>query len=234
MTVLAIPIAFAVSILRYRLWDIDLVIKRALVYTALTAILAGLYSATIAFSQRVLVAFTGTTSDAAIVFTVLVVGSAFTPVKSGLQSIVDRYVKELPDPTQNVRAFGEQVRSLVELIDIEQITRRTLDEAIRAFDARGGAVYLLVNEQPRLVHVEGEWTQTEGMGVWLQSDGARYGWVVLGPRRNGMEYSERDHRVLTDIVALVARAIRLVQGARMGHSVCVSDGSVGPARGGLS
>jgi hypothetical protein len=64
-----IPVAFAASILRYRLWDIDLVLNRALVYAILTTVLAGMYTTSITLSQRLFVALTGEKSDAAIVLT---------------------------------------------------------------------------------------------------------------------------------------------------------------------
>lgn len=87
------PIAAAVAVLRHRLYDIDLIISRALVYIPLTGILGGMYTAGVAASQRVFVALTGNQSDAAIVITTLVLASAFTPIKNSLQAIVDRRFK---------------------------------------------------------------------------------------------------------------------------------------------
>jgi class 3 adenylate cyclase/tetratricopeptide (TPR) repeat protein len=93
VVLLVIPAAFAVSVLRYRLWDIDLIINRALVYGTLAAIVGGTFPTTIAVSQRLSVAFAGETSDAAIVLAVVVVGSIFTSAKGRLQALVDRHLK---------------------------------------------------------------------------------------------------------------------------------------------
>jgi len=82
--------AFGVAILRYRLYDIDLVINRTFVYGALTAILAGLYTASITLSQRAFMALTGERSDAAIVITTLVVAATFTPIKQRLERVASR------------------------------------------------------------------------------------------------------------------------------------------------
>jgi hypothetical protein len=82
--------AVAIAILRYRLYEIDLIINRTLVYGALSAVLAGVYAASITLSQRLFVAVTGERSDAAIVLTTLIVTSTFTPLKTRLQAIVDR------------------------------------------------------------------------------------------------------------------------------------------------
>ncbi len=85
-----VPVAAGVAILRYRLYEIDLIISRTIVYGVLTAILAGVYTASITLSQRVFVAVTGEKSDGAIVLTTLIVVSTFTPLKTRLQALVDR------------------------------------------------------------------------------------------------------------------------------------------------
>ena len=83
----------------------------------LTAIVAGIYTASIALSQRLLAA-TGQKSDMAIVLTTLVVVVVFTPIKNAVQATVDRRFKEVPqahelppsagnDPTELLRKLGE-------------------------------------------------------------------------------------------------------------------------------
>jgi hypothetical protein len=85
-----LPVAAAIAILRHRLYDIDLIINRALVYIPLTAIVGGLYTGGVAFGQRVFVTVTGDRSDAAIVITTLVIASLFTHIRNALQGFVDR------------------------------------------------------------------------------------------------------------------------------------------------
>ena len=86
----AFPLAAAFAISRYRLFDVDVVIGRTLVYLPLMAILGGMYTSAIALFQRIFVAVTGSESDAAIVLTILVVGSVFTPLRGSLERAVDR------------------------------------------------------------------------------------------------------------------------------------------------
>jgi hypothetical protein len=82
----ALPIAIGIAIMRYRLYEIERLVNRTVVYGALTALLAGLYSASITLSQRVFLGLTGETSDAAIVITTLVVAWAYTPVRKRLET----------------------------------------------------------------------------------------------------------------------------------------------------
>jgi hypothetical protein len=88
-----LPVAAAVAILRHRLYDIDLILNRALVYIPLTGILGGLYAAGVALFQRLFTAVTGDKSDGAVVITTLVLAGMFTPIKNWLQTFVDRHFK---------------------------------------------------------------------------------------------------------------------------------------------
>jgi hypothetical protein len=87
------PVAVAIAITRSDLFDIDLIIGRTLVYVPLTAILAGMYAALVAFLQRVFVALTGDTSDAVVMLSTLVLAAAFTPVRQTLDGFVERHFR---------------------------------------------------------------------------------------------------------------------------------------------
>ncbi|MBI2845592.1 MAG: GAF domain-containing protein [Chloroflexi bacterium] len=204
-----LPVSIGIAILKYRLYDIDLIINRTLVYGSLTAILAGVYTASIGLFQRLFVAITGEKSDAAIVLTTLVVAAAFTPAKTSLQTIVDKRFKEVSDPTKALRDFGEQVRSGIWVIDVRSLTRRLLDEVATAFTAQSGAVYLDKDMQKEPTHTFGEWHGEAKMRVPLESDGTRYGFLALGVRKSGLDYTPQDRESLQQIASLVSQAIRL-------------------------
>jgi hypothetical protein len=92
-----LPIAAAVAVLRHRLYDIDLILKRAFVYIPLTGILGGMYAAGVALFQRVFQTVTGDKSDAAVVITTLVLAGMFTPIRNAIQAFVDhRFKPEAP------------------------------------------------------------------------------------------------------------------------------------------
>jgi len=91
-----IPISVGIAVTRYHLYEIDHLINRTLVYVPLTALLAGLYAATVALLQRVFQSVTGDKSDAAIIISTLILASVFTPLRKWLEGIVERRFK--PDP----------------------------------------------------------------------------------------------------------------------------------------
>jgi len=84
-----VPAAIGVAILRYHLYEIDVLISRTLVWVPLTALLGGGYAALVALLQRVFVNLTGDRSDAAVIISTLVLASLFTPVRRVLDSVVD-------------------------------------------------------------------------------------------------------------------------------------------------
>jgi len=124
--------AIAMAILRYRLYEIDVIINRTIVYGALSAILAGVYTASIALSQRLFVSLTGERSDAAIVLTTLVVVSLFTPVKTRLQLVVDRRLKAatIVPPTSGRRLQDTADPGLPG--ELDSLIERAVDRALAA------------------------------------------------------------------------------------------------------
>ena len=113
--VTALPVAVGIAILRYRLYEIDVIINRTLVYGLLTAALAGLYTAALAFFQRLFVAVTGQGSDLAIVMTLFVLATVFTPIKTSLQTAVDARIKTTPTPGGSSSTGVDDLVKLAEL-----------------------------------------------------------------------------------------------------------------------
>jgi len=111
--VTALPVAVGIAILRHRLYDIDLIINKTIVYILLTAVLGGVYTGAVAFFQRLFVATTGQSSDIAIVATLFVLATVFTPIKNTLQENVDRRVRPKREP--GGRSAIDDLVSLAEL-----------------------------------------------------------------------------------------------------------------------
>jgi hypothetical protein len=137
-----LPIAAGIAVLRYGLYEIDTIINRALVYGLLSAVLAGLYTASIGLMQRVSHGLTGADSDAAIVLTTLIVVTAFTPIKTRLQAIVDRKFKENVDQRARIEAFTSELDSRLWPLDRKRVLTRFLEVAVAACDVAGGRIEL--------------------------------------------------------------------------------------------
>jgi hypothetical protein len=105
-----LPIAVGIAVTRYRLYEIDHLINRTLVYVPLTALLAGLYAATVTLLQRVFQSVTGDKSDAAIIISTLILASVFTPVRKWLEGIVEHRFK----PAASAVAHGVSINTSAE------------------------------------------------------------------------------------------------------------------------
>jgi len=134
VAVALVPIAIGVAILRYHLYDIDLIINRTLVWVPLTASLGGLYAALVSLLQRVFVNLTGDRSDAAIVISTLVLAGTFTPARRVLDGIVDkrfRAASPSAGPTDDVRAAA-LVDNPVLVDRMERIAERVARDVVRS------------------------------------------------------------------------------------------------------
>ncbi|MDQ4075400.1 MAG: hypothetical protein M3220_04045 [Chloroflexota bacterium] len=112
---LLIPLSIAASIFRYRLYDIDLLINKTLVYSALTVALALAYFGSVVLFQQVLNPLTAS-SDFAIIVSTLTIAALFNPLRQRIQDFIDRrFYRRKYDAQQVLAAFGQTVREEVEL-----------------------------------------------------------------------------------------------------------------------
>lgn len=134
LVMLPIPISIGVAVLRSGLFDIDIVINRALVYGALTISLAGTYLASVVSLQYVLRVLTGSDSQLAIVASTLAIATMFVPLRRRIQSFIDRrFYRSKYDASKTLEAFSKRLRDETNLdelgVDLISVTRQTVHPA---------------------------------------------------------------------------------------------------------
>jgi hypothetical protein len=129
-----LPIAAGIAILRYRLYDIDVIINRTLVYGALTAALALVYVGSIVLLQGLFRALTGETSQLAVVASTLAIAALFVPLRRRVQAFIDRrFYRRKYDVAKTLQAFNAKLRDDVDLDsvteDLVEVVKETMQPA---------------------------------------------------------------------------------------------------------
>ena len=196
----SMPIAIGIAITRYRLYDIDRLINRALVYGSLTAILAGVFTAGVGLAQRLFINATGETSDGAIVGTTLVVATLYAPLRKRLETLVDRRFKF---EQARFGAYRDELSKALTIREPERAALRLIGEAVRELELVGGAV---LARDERVVAIAGMWPAQPVVRVPIRHGGEILHVLALGPRRDGDKPNPREVADLESLAELVAAA----------------------------
>ena len=130
LALLTFPLSIAVSVLRYRLWDIDLLVNRALVYGSLTATLGAAYVASVVLLQQVFSPVTERSSIAVAVST-LAFAALFRPARDRFQETIDRrFNRRKYNAEQTIVAFSSRLRHEVNLDSLADDLLRVVDETM--------------------------------------------------------------------------------------------------------
>ena len=112
----AVPIAVGFAVLKYRLYDIDVVINRTLVYGSLTGVLALVYLGSVVMLQGLVRALTGQESTLSVVASTLDIAALFSPLRRRVQGFVDRrFYRRKYDARKTLEAFNSRLREETDL-----------------------------------------------------------------------------------------------------------------------
>ncbi|CAG0946817.1 hypothetical protein ANRL1_03302 [Anaerolineae bacterium] len=135
------PLSLAIAIMRYRLWDIDIIIRRTLIYAALTAWLALIYFTSVILLEQISRAFTGQQrSEIITVISTLGIAALFNPLRRRVQDAIDRrFYRRKYDAERVLAAFSATMRDQVEL---EKLTARLMQIADETMQPAHVSVWL--------------------------------------------------------------------------------------------
>jgi hypothetical protein len=236
-----VPIFLMIAVMRYRLWDVDLLINRTLVYTLLTGLLGALYIVGIYFLQGIVRALTGQDSELVIVGLTLAIAALFRPLRDRLQDFIDRrFYREKVDFRRAFTDFGRELRTL---FDLSELLRTLAVRVGELLHIQYGAVFLRnpsglfelayadqipAGTAPELPTREDVFQKLEGGGIASKPSAVPFpllvpliaprtgrndlvGILALGPRLSGEDYTREDQSLLLGLADQAGTAIRVAQ-----------------------
>jgi len=210
---LAFPLSFGVAILRYRLWDIDRLINRTLVYGLLTALVVGVYVLVVNVLSAVV------RSDAEGLFAVLVTGLIavlFQPLRLRLQRLVNRWMYgERDDPSAVLSHLGRRLETTLE----PQAVLCTIVETVAQALKLPYAALVLKQGEALITAAAFGRPQPNPLILPLVHQSETIGQLHLAPRAPGEAFTPADYRLLADFAqqaGIAAHAVQLT--AALQHS----------------
>jgi two-component system, NarL family, sensor kinase len=201
-----IPVAMGIAILRYRLFDIDLLINRTLVYTLLTVVLGGTYLGVVAAARLLL---QGRAPPGVSVAATALVAVLFAPARSWLQQRTDRLLYgDRHDPHAALSRLGRRLEATMQPEAVLPSLVATGAESLRL-----PYVAVRVDTGPNTAGSTAEQGRLLGEPLCLPlvHQGAPVGELVLGPRTPGEGFSAADRRVLAELAAQAGVAVHAIR-----------------------
>jgi hypothetical protein len=141
LTLLLTPLTLGFSILRYRLWDIDLLVRRTLVYGALTFTLALIFFGSVTAMQLLFTTVSGQRSAVATVISTLLIAALFSPLRRRIQNDIDRrFFRQKYNAEQIVEAFGGRLR---EQVDMDEMSAHLLSVVEQALQPEHASLWII-------------------------------------------------------------------------------------------
>jgi len=206
LLLLSLPLSIGTAILRYRLWDIDIIINRTLVYGLLTAFVVGFYILVVGYLGAIFRA------EGNLLISLIATGLVavlFQPLRNFLQRGVNRLVYGLRDePYVALSRLGQRLRTTLEpdavLLAIVTTVRETLKLSYAAIEVPEGATFALAA-------ASGASPAREAIRLPLVHQGEVVGTLLIAPRDRDYTLTPADLRLLDDLTHQIGNAVHTVR-----------------------
>jgi signal transduction histidine kinase len=205
LLLLLVPLAIAIAILRYRLWDIDLIINRTLVYGTLTVSIVGIYAAFVV-SLGTLLNAEGNSVLSLLAASLMAV--LFQPIREHLQRLVNRLMYgERDEPYRVISRLGQRLEATLTPDAVLSVIVETVAQALKL----PYAAITLQQEQAHSIAISYGIAMGPLFHLPLLYQSEQVGELLLAPRSRGESFTPADHRLFADLARQVGVAAHAVQ-----------------------
>lgn len=206
---LGLPVSIFAANLRYRLWDIDLILRKTLVYGILTAVLVALYSGSVAVLQRLFAATSGQNSHVVSIISTLIIAALFQPVRERLQRAANRlFFGDRDDPYVVLSKLDQQLQDAAAPDQTLAAIANTLCERLKL--PYTAITIETASGERNIVASSGEWVA--GAKEWqLRYQDLLLGWLAAAPREPGESFTAQEERLLEDVASHAGVAVHAAQ-----------------------
>jgi serine phosphatase RsbU (regulator of sigma subunit) len=229
------PVTISAAIVRYRLWDLEVIINRTLVYSLLTLVLGGIFISVILGSQLIFVGIIKRVTVASVALSSILVTLLFNPLRIRIQNFIDQsFFRHKYDVTQALVAFQTSVRDTIQLdaltnglYTVIQNTMQPTTVTLCTCNTEVQGLHFTINDPLRGILMESHDVVEIGklsiessalnilragqyiLTIPLVNQGELIGVINLGPKRSGQPYTVDDRRFLMILAAQIAPALRI-------------------------
>ncbi|NPV77186.1 MAG: SpoIIE family protein phosphatase [Anaerolineae bacterium] len=238
------PLSIALAILRHRLWDLDIIINRTLVYGALTILLAGAYIGCVLLLETLFRSLTGWRSTISGALSTLLIVFLFNPLREKVQNFIDlRFFRRKYDITRTLSSFSAMIREEVNIDQLKANLIHVIADTMNPFqislsnclgdDAdppykfqENDPLRTYLIESNDAIEVQRFKLVNSPILKKMKEDGIELliplinqkelvGMLALGPRKSEKDYTREDRRLLIMLADQAAPALRVAQLAQM-------------------
>ncbi len=213
-----LPLGLMVSLVRFRLWDVDRVITRSAALTLLTGAIALLWALLSDIAKQIIAVLMGQEhGTAAVAIGAVIAVGVFAPT----QRLVMTWSKQrFNRPRLDLEALPKRIETWREQFPASEVAARVLDVAVRALHAPAGAVLVRTPTDRKLL--ASRWTDEQegsipfyspaearkGQIFHLEDEDGLAGWLILSPRLDGSHYASSDLAMLAEAAGPLTKALR--------------------------